>query len=287
MFCMMKQLSKRVKCIIAEIILPETKARPFPRPLRLTPQTDALTNKPHVCDYWLRMSERTVPIPQSPLVVGSVQSLHELACLQPLELHDLCDLLEIRLDGISRGQEDALKTELDRLGDFPLLFTARCASEGGLTELEDHQRAELLLDMSERATWIDVELASYAGMAGTIHQIRSKGVGLILSHHNFEETPEGPGLQRLVELGEEADIVKLAFHHNHLSDLLRCVEILQANDHPMSIMGMGKLAPVSRLLYAQYGSLLNYGYLGASPTAPGQWPAKLLREAISNLEPMA
>ena len=248
------------------------------------PQTDALTNKAHVCDYWLRMSDRTVSIPQTPLVVGSVQSLDELACLQPMELHGLCDLLEVRLDGISPGKEDALKAELDRLGDFPLLFTARCASEGGLAELGDQQRAGLLLDMSDRATWIDVELASYAEMTETIHQIRSRGVGLILSHHNFEMTPESAELQNLVELGKEADIVKLAFHHNHLSDLLRCVEILQNNDHPMSIMGMGKLAPVSRLLYAQHGSLLNYGYLGTSPTAPGQWPAKLLREAISNLE---
>ncbi len=232
------------------------------------------------------MFDRTVHIPQSPLVVGSVQSLSELACLEPTELPVLCDLLEIRLDGMPAGDGDSLKTELDRFGDFPLLFTARCSSEGGLTDLDNAQRAKLLMEISDRATWIDFELASYAGMEEIIHQIRSKGVGLILSHHNFEETPETSGMQRLVELGEEADIIKLAFHHNHVSDLMRCVEILQANDHPMSMMGMGKLAPVSRLLYAQHGSLLNYGYLGQSPTAPGQWPAQLLREAISNLDPI-
>lgn len=232
------------------------------------------------------MSDRTVHIPQSPLVVGSVQSLNELVCLEPAELPELCDLLEIRLDGMPPGEEDSLKTELDRFGDFPLLFTVRCASEGGLTELDDARRAELLMNFSDKASWIDVELTSYAAMEEAIHQIRSREVGLILSHHNFEETPETTGLQRLVELGEEADIIKLAFQHNHVSDLMRCVEILQAYDHPMSMMGMGKLAPVSRLLYAQHGSLLNYGYLGQSPTAPGQWPAQLLREAISNLDPI-
>jgi 3-dehydroquinate dehydratase len=50
-------------------------------------------------------------------------------------------------------------------------------------------------------------------------------------------------------------------------------------------MGMGPLAPVSRLLCAQSGSLLNYGYLGTTATAPGQWDAALLRQAIARLAP--
>ena len=31
------------------------------------------------------------------------------------------------------------------------------------------------------------------------------------------------------------------------------------------------------------GSVLNYGYLGQTPTAPGQWPCRLLKEAIERL----
>lgn len=232
------------------------------------------------------MSNDTVSIPHKPLVVGSVQSLNQLACLQPVELEALCDLLEVRLDGMA-GHIDTLNIELDRFKDFPLLFTARCANEGGLSELNVEQRARLLMQVSKRATWIDVELASYAEMKDTLHQIRSQGVGLILSYHNFTETPETTELQRLVELSEEADIIKIAVHHNEVSDLVRCVEILQSSDHPMSMMGMGPLAPVSRMLYAQHGSLLNYGYLGNTETAPGQWPAKLLREAIATLDPLS
>ena len=94
-------------------------------------------------------------------------------------------------------------------------------------------------------------------------------------------------MQRLVDLSEEADIVKLAVQHNSVEDFTRCTRILQRNDHPMSMMGMGELAPVSRLLYAQHGSLLNYGYLGDEPTAPGQRRAKLLKEAIQALTPVS
>lgn len=228
------------------------------------------------------MIDHSVTIPQSPLVVGSVDSLNQLACLQPVELPGLCDILEVRLDGMS-GHMEALEMELDRFKNFPLLFTARCADEGGLADLSCGERAELLMSVSHRASWIDVELASFNDMEDAIHQIRCQGVGLILSYHNFTSTPSEPDLQRLVDLSEEADIIKLAVFHNDVEDLVRCAHILRYNNHPISMMGMGELAPVSRLLYAQYGSLLNYGYLGERPTAPGQWPARLLKQAIASI----
>lgn len=230
------------------------------------------------------MTERTVTIPESPQVVGSVASLNQLACVQPVELPALCDILEIRLDGMS-GHMDALMLELDRFTDFPLLFTARCMDEGGVENLDASERADLLLRVAEHATWIDVELASFEQMQQSIHKVRCHEVGLILSYHNFEQTPAEFEMQRLIDLSEEADIVKIAVQHNSVEDLARCTRILQRNDHPISMMGMGELAAVSRLLYAQHGSLLNYGYLGGEPTAPGQWPAGLLKKAIAALEP--
>lgn len=231
------------------------------------------------------MSKRSVTIPESPQVVGSVATLNQLACVQPVELDSLCDVLEVRLDGMS-AHMDALMIELDRIRDFPLLFTARCHEEGGVEKLDASARADLLLQVADRASWIDVELASYDEMQGVIHEIRCKEVGLVLSYHNFEQTPAEFEMQRIVDLSEEADIVKLAVRHQSVDDMARCARVLQKNDHPMSMMGMGDLAPVSRLLYAQHGSLLNYGYLGHEPTAPGQWPAKLLKETIAALNPI-
>ena len=70
------------------------------------------------------------------------------------------------------------------------------------------------------------------------------------------------------------------------ADLVRLADF-QLADHgiPVATMGMGPLAPVSRLLCAQCGSLLNYGYLGTTATAPGQWDSGLLKTAISRLVP--
>ena len=228
------------------------------------------------------MSSKEATIPESPLVVGSVSSINQLACLQPVELPQLCDLLEIRLDGMAE-HVDALMIELDRFTNFPLLITARRDSEGGLGGLDPLQRAELLLAVAQRATWVDVELASFSDMKDAIHKIRSMGVGLILSYHNFDSTPSERELRKLIDSGEEADIVKLALHHESVDDMARCTKVIEYCEHPLALMGMGKLAAVSRLLYAQYGSVLNYGYLGSVPTAPGQWPAQLLREGIKAL----
>lgn len=230
-------------------------------------------------------SERQVIIPETPLVVGSVASLNNLACLQPVELPAQCDILEIRLDGMA-GHRDALELELDRFSNIPMLFTARSAAEGGAAVLSLEERAELLIAVAHRATWIDIELASYNDLKKTIHRVRSQNVGLILSYHNFDQTPTEYEIQRMIDLSEEADIIKLAFHHQRVDDFIPCTRILKRGSHPLSIMGMGLLAPVSRLLYAQHGSLLNYGYLGSEPTAPGQWPAKLLKKSIAALKPI-
>jgi 3-dehydroquinate dehydratase-1 len=51
---------------------------------------------------------------------------------------------------------------------------------------------------------------------------------------------------------------------------------------PLAVMAMGRFGKVSRLLFAQAGSVLNYGYL-ATANAPGQWPAARLRELFAEL----
>ena len=50
----------------------------------------------------------------------------------------------------------------------------------------------------------------------------------------------------------------------------------------LSVMGMGRFGKISRLLFAQAGSVLNYGFLH-SPQVTGQWPARLLKKRIEEL----
>ena len=49
----------------------------------------------------------------------------------------------------------------------------------------------------------------------------------------------------------------------------------------MAVMGMDAMfGPFSRILYAEHGSCLIYGYLGDTPTAPGQWSAERFYRAL-------
>ena len=50
---------------------------------------------------------------------------------------------------------------------------------------------------------------------------------------------------------------------------------------PLSVMGMGRFGKISRLLFAQAGSVLNYGYLDR-PNASGQWEATSLKKRLAN-----
>jgi hypothetical protein len=118
-------------------------------------------------------------------------------------------------------------------------------------------------------------------------EARAAGVGLVGSFHDFVRTPSDEVLEGAVSLAEAAgvDVVKVATFLNSAEDLGRLVAFAgRARRLRVSVMGMGSLGPVSRLVLAKCGSLLNYGYLGAESNAPGQWPARRLKAVLAELQ---
>jgi 3-dehydroquinate dehydratase-1 len=80
-----------------------------------------------------------------------------------------------------------------------------------------------------------------------------------------------------------ADIVKVAARVETPAELARLMTLFDlAQGAPLSVMGMGPLGKVSRLLCARLGSCLNYGYLD-QPQVPGQWEATRLKERLQEL----
>jgi len=225
-----------------------------------------------------------------PFTVGSVADFKTLDSLYWGNLNEQCDVLELRLDALTTGSDDADKliTLCERIAPhIPILITARCVNEGGVNRMSTEERADLLQTFAPYATYADVEIAWAAEFASTIDILKDNGIQIVLSYHHFKETPNEEVLHEKISQGLElgADVVKMAFFHNSVSDIPRCAELFSS--HPetrLSIMGMGALAPVSRLLYAQHGSELNYGFLGGTPTAQGQWHANELKAGIAGLD---
>jgi 3-dehydroquinate dehydratase I len=225
---------------------------------------------------------------EKPQVVGSLNGVVELASTTLAVASESCDLVEIRLD-LLRTSEAIIESETwSHLSNIPLLFAARRFDEGGGQPLSARDRAQMLEQILSHASMIDLEVASIAEMAPLIAQIRAQKIPWVASFHDFEKLPNARTLDEAVEAAKSAGaaVFKLAAMLNCPSDMARLAEFQLANHGiPVATMGMGILAPVSRLLCAQCGSLLNYGYLGTTPTAPGQWHSRALKDTISQLEP--
>jgi 3-dehydroquinate dehydratase-1 len=123
-------------------------------------------------------------------------------------------------------------------------------------------------------------------MDALVKTLISRSIPWIASFHDFAKLPDDAVLETAAQHAKSAGAsgFKLAARLKRPADIARLAEF-QLADHglPVATMGMGPLAPVSRLLCAQCGSVLNYGYLGQTATAPGQWDAALLKQTLARL----
>lgn len=223
-------------------------------------------------------------ISSQPLVVATVSNEEDLAKLDQGEIQLACDCLEFRLDSLSANQ---LLPETERLmlrGLAPALVTVRHHSEGGDGELSADARAQLYRRYLELAWAIDIEIGTLGDLADVAAEAKAGKPLLVASFHDFDQLPENPLIQDKIDAGIEAgaDIVKIAARLHSPDDMIRLVSFLESEKRvPLSVMGMGSLGTASRLLAAESGSVLNYGFLTRA-NAPGQCAAEILKRLISS-----
>lgn len=220
-------------------------------------------------------------LPDHPQVVATVHQPADLTSLDSLPLAEHCDFLEFRLDTLIPGL-DGLESIMKGLPVHSII-TARHPDEGGSGNLSAAARLSLIRRFMGGANAIDIELRSVDEFGPAIvDEIKAGRKRLVLSFHDFEGTPAKEILRSKIgaAVAANADVVKIATALRDTDDLFTLVEVLREEDRiPVSIMGMGRLGKVSRLLLAQCGSVLNYGFLNM-PNAPGQWPAIQLKEML-------
>lgn len=233
------------------------------------------------------MRKQTINLdPAEPLVVGSFGSLEDLCHGHSTLSPDSCDLVEIRLDILKSCGWNSAEKPWSVVSCKPLLFTARCQSEGGALALSASERHEMLMSAIDDAALIDIELASFDEMAESLSLLKEKQIPWVASYHRFDGMPDLDTLRekRDLALASGAAVFKVAAMMHQRVDI-ETMLTFQREPSPIlrSTMGMGPLAPESRVLCALAGSVLNYGFLGKAPTAPGQWDAPTLRAEIQAL----
>lgn len=218
-----------------------------------------------------------------PAVVGTVHSAASLDAALRIRRNE-CDWLELRVDHFLPDLHE-LRRVAPKL-PVPLIITLRHPSEGGAMGITPRERRELYLDFLNVAAAVDIELRQARSMNPVIAGAKAAGIGLILSHHDFQRTPGAAKLRGLARRARDAgaDIFKVAATVREPRELARLIEFLADEKErlPLAVMGMGRYGKISRLVLAETGSCLNYGYL-AKPNASGQWPVAILKERIAEL----
>lgn len=215
-----------------------------------------------------------------PKIAGVISSRADLD--RALRMRNPPDLFELRLDAFGAAAIDVIRSRIEKLG-AGIIITARHPREGGGHQLSNQKRRELLLCFLPRAAWVDIEVRSASAMAAVFQAARKNGVRIILSFHDFRETP---GATRLDELARQAatlgaDLFKVATRTDTPAQLERLLNFFDRSRRSQNVvaMGIGRLGRKSRLELARRGCPLNYAHLGV-PSVAGQLSIPELRRAL-------
>ncbi|MDF7626648.1 type I 3-dehydroquinate dehydratase [Lactobacillaceae bacterium L1_55_11] len=184
--------------------------------------------------------------------------------------------------------KELVKSIFDEFGHFPIVLTYRSKAQGGQGELDSQAIAHFLIDALGCGfpfAAVDVEDTLPANLKEqVIATAKAHQVPVILSYHDFKQTP--PDLVALLtEMSEEAvDVVKLAVMPQSEADVDRLLaatkEVSAAIKQPLITMAMGKLGERSRIEGYRYGSQLTFATLkGNWSSAPGQLTMEQLLQA--------
>lgn len=206
------------------------------------------------------------------------------------------DIIELRADFLANiNDTPSVLNVVDTISNktnTPLLFTIRSSREGGEPiELNELEVLQLLKEVCKKTkvAMIDYELDSKKAYIKEILTCALKqNKQVILSHHNFNETPNNQILLEKLILMEYlgAAHAKIAVMPKNQVDVLRLLEVtLQASNKlniPLTTMSMGEKGKLSRIIGWIYGSKITFA-VGAKSSAPGQIDIEALRKGINEI----
>lgn len=185
----------------------------------------------------------------------------------------VADLAELRLDylqDLDFNNTNYLASILEGKR-LPVIITCRSIAEGGRQPIDDSIRLRLLVEGARSyAEYCDIEAAHYSQAAALSPDITR----LIVSYHNFDETPAN--LQEIYNrvTALPAAVHKIVTRAKTITDSIAIFRLLEksAQDRTTLIaIAMGAPGVITRVLGPSRGSFLTYGSLAAGKeSADGQ-----------------
>jgi 3-dehydroquinate dehydratase-1 len=235
-----------------------------------------------------------LPIIITPLV-GKTEAaiLDEVAAIVPKKP----DLLEWRIDFFEAiGDVAAVIKTAQAIrkasGGIPVLLTRRNASEGGAPiAIKEPQVLAMYVAACEArcVELIDYELSNAPADLKRLREVsKANGVAMIMSYHNFQQTPDDATLAGKFAAAESAgaDVAKVAVMPKDEPDVLRLLAATyrasQTLKLPLISMSMGGIGSLSRIMGWVYGSAATFA-VGKSSSAPGQIAIEDLRACLATV----
>lgn len=193
------------------------------------------------------------------------------------------DIIEWRVDAFCdclnfNEVRDVLQSVAPYLSDKIFLYTFRTKLQGGYGEVTAEQLDDIhdIAAESGVVDLLDLEFFAEEYPVIKILRLQEKGIKIVASHHDFEETPEQGVMKMLLErmCAGNADIVKIAVMPQKEEDVLSLLavtnEFYKENpDTPIISMSMGKYGMISRLCGETFGSCVTFA-ANKQSSAPGQ-----------------
>ena len=198
------------------------------------------------------------------------------------------DLIELRIDFIKDINENKLEELLKNTRENrrfsvsrkssisvkakEVIVTCRPKFEGGNFDGSEEERILLLKNAIELNTdYVDIEFKTDENFIDNIIK-NKKNSKIIISHHNFNETPSEDELKNLYNKIKKlnSDLVKIVTFANSLNDNFKIFELLENKSNLISFC-MGLKGQISRILAPKFGSLITFASLEKNKeSAPGQ-----------------
>ncbi|MEK5170134.1 MULTISPECIES: type I 3-dehydroquinate dehydratase [Staphylococcus] len=228
------------------------------------------------------------------VTISPEETITQLCLDELIKYKDYIDIVELRIDQWENFVIKNVDTVIQQLKglnlDFKILVTYRTSSQGGKGNVEETTYIDILKLLIEYAQFelLDIEWSGAINTdqyARLITDAQEKNLNVVLSHHNFEETPSLEEIKfiyyKMQKLAPQ--YLKLAVMPNNKEDVLHLLEAMSvtSDNTPYKVIGisMSHLGLVSRVAQGVFGGSISYGCLG-EPQAPGQIHVKALKQQL-------
>ena len=194
------------------------------------------------------------------------------------------DLLEWRLDVTSDPDVEGVL----RQAPLPVIATVRSVNQGGRFAGDNAERLRLILQAAESGcSYLDWEFRHDEGLPTELSHIRNQ---IILSYHNFQETPLDAKLRSLFQEMAAAgtEVVKVVTRAQKMEDNLTVLSLIghgRRQDQKVVAFCLGPMGRISRVACLLVGGAFTYASLETgAEAAPGQLTVSEIRQTLDLLK---